>query len=112
VLDEIIKCIGQLSTIVTTTLLKTSYVQGIYVQGAGTQEKPYYAHSARVAGWSQVLDRWEKPGAFAVSDKDIIDKCRECDKDRDTTSTRPNSVYPHHFSSHKKVADQNFKTLP
>jgi transposase len=21
-----------------------------------------------VAGWSQVLDRWEKPGAFAVSD--------------------------------------------
>jgi hypothetical protein len=23
----------------------------------------------RVAGWSQVLDRWEKPGAFAVSDK-------------------------------------------
>jgi hypothetical protein len=51
-----------------TTILKTSYVQGIYVQGAGTQEKPYYAHSARVAGWSQVLDRWEKPGAFAVSD--------------------------------------------
>jgi hypothetical protein len=68
VLDEIIKCIGQLSTIVTTTILKTSYVQGIYVQGAGTQEKPYYAHSARVAGWSQVLDRWEKPDAFAVSD--------------------------------------------
>jgi hypothetical protein len=68
VLDEIIKCIGQLSMIVTTTTLKTSYVQGIYVQGAGTQEKPYYAHSARVAGWSQVLDRWEKPGAFAVSD--------------------------------------------
>jgi hypothetical protein len=68
VLDEIIKCIGQLSTIVTTTIFKTSYVQGIYVQGAGTQEKPYYAHSARVAGWSQVLERWEKPGAFAVSD--------------------------------------------
>jgi hypothetical protein len=67
-LDEIIKCIGQLSTVVTTTILKTSYVQGIYVQGAGTQEKPYYAHSARVAGWSQVLERWEKPGAFAVSD--------------------------------------------
>jgi hypothetical protein len=48
--------------------------------------------------------------------EDIIDKCRECDKDRDTASltasTRPNSVYPHHFSSHKKVADQNFKTLP
>jgi hypothetical protein len=69
VLDEIIKCIGQLSTIVTTTILKTSYVQGIYVQGAGTQEKPYYAHSARVAGWSQVLERWEKPGAFAVSER-------------------------------------------
>jgi hypothetical protein len=34
------------------------------------------------------------------------------DKDRDTAPTRPNSVYPHHFSSHKKVADQNFKTLP
>jgi hypothetical protein len=50
-------------------ILKTSYVQGIYVQGAGTQEKPYYAHSARVAGWSQVLNRWEKPGAFAVSDR-------------------------------------------
>jgi hypothetical protein len=50
VLDEIIKCIGQLSTIVTTTTLKTSYVQGIYVQGAGTQEKPYYAHSAQ-SGW-------------------------------------------------------------
>jgi hypothetical protein len=74
VLDEIIKCIGQLSTIVTTTILKTSYVQGIYVQGAGTQEKPYYAHSARVAGWSQVLERWEKPGAFAVSDKIYIRK--------------------------------------
>jgi hypothetical protein len=71
VLDEIIKCIGQLSTIVTTTILKTSYVQGIYVQGAGTQEKPYYAHSARVAGWSQVLERWEKPGAFAVSDRGL-----------------------------------------
>jgi hypothetical protein len=41
--------------------------------------------------------------------EDIIHKCRECDKDRDT---RPNSVYPHHFSSHKKFADQNFKTLP
>jgi hypothetical protein len=37
--------------------------------------------------------------------EDIIDKCRECDKDRDTASTGPNSVYPHHFSSHKKVAD-------
>jgi hypothetical protein len=69
VLDEIIKCIGQLSTIVTTTIFKTNYVQGIYVQGAGTQEKPYYAHSASMAGWSQVLERWEKPGAFAVSDK-------------------------------------------
>jgi hypothetical protein len=45
--------------------------------------------------------------------EDIIDKCRECDKDRrDTAPTRPNSVYPHHFSSHKKVGDQNFKTLP
>jgi hypothetical protein len=44
--------------------------------------------------------------------EDIIDKCHECDKDRDTAPTRPNSVYPHHFSSHKKVADQNFKTLP
>jgi hypothetical protein len=44
--------------------------------------------------------------------EDIIDKCRECDKDRDTASTRPNSIYPNHFSSHKKVADQNFKTLP
>jgi hypothetical protein len=44
--------------------------------------------------------------------EDIIDKFRECDKDRDTAPTRPNSVYPHHFSSHKKVADQNFKTLP
>jgi hypothetical protein len=82
VLDEIIKCIGQLSTIVTTTTLKTSYVQGIYVQGAGTQEKPYYAHSARVAGWSQVLERWEKPGAFAVSDifpplKDVLSKTRK-----------------------------------
>jgi hypothetical protein len=44
--------------------------------------------------------------------EDIIDECRECDKDRDTASTRPNSVYPHHFSSHKKVADQNFKILP
>jgi hypothetical protein len=45
--------------------------------------------------------------------EDIIDKCRECDKDRDTAPTLPhNSVYPHHFSSHKKVADQNFKTLP
>jgi hypothetical protein len=61
-------CIGQLSTVVRTTTFQTSYVQGIYVQGAGTQEKPYYALSARVAGWSQVLDRWEKPGAFAVSD--------------------------------------------
>jgi hypothetical protein len=43
----------------------------MYLQGADTQEKPYYAHSARVAGWSQVLDRWEKPGAFAVSDKHL-----------------------------------------
>jgi hypothetical protein len=85
VLDEIITCIGQLSTIVTTTILKTSYVQGIYVQGAGTQEKPYYAHSARVAGWSQVLDRWEKPGAFAVSDifpplKDVLSKTKKNNK--------------------------------
>jgi hypothetical protein len=39
--------------------------------------------------------------------EDIIDKCRECDKDRNTASTRPRV-----FSSHKKVADQNFKTLP
>jgi hypothetical protein len=44
--------------------------------------------------------------------EDIIHKCRECDKDRDTAPTRPNSVYPYHFSSHKKVADQSFKTLP
>jgi hypothetical protein len=44
--------------------------------------------------------------------EDIIDKCRECGKDRDTAPTRLNSVYPHHFSSHKKVTDQNFKTLP
>jgi hypothetical protein len=85
VLDEIIKCIGQLSMIVTTTTLKTSYVQGIYVQGAGTQEKPYYAHSARVAGWSQVLDNWEKPGAFAVSDifpllKDVLSKTKKNNK--------------------------------
>jgi hypothetical protein len=45
-------------------------------------------------------------------DIDIIDKCRECDKDRDTAPTRPNSIYPLHFSSHKKIADQHFKTLP
>jgi hypothetical protein len=44
--------------------------------------------------------------------EDIIDKCRECVKDRDTAPTRPNSVYPHHFSSHKKVADQNFISRP
>jgi hypothetical protein len=25
--------------------------------------------------------------------EDIIDKCRECDKDRNTASTRPNSVF-------------------
>jgi hypothetical protein len=85
VLDEIIKCIGQLSTIVTTTTLKTSYVQGIYEQGAGTQEKPYCAHSARVAGWSQVPDRWEKPGAFVVSDifpplKDVLSKTMKNNK--------------------------------
>jgi hypothetical protein len=43
--------------------------------------------------------------------EDIIDKCRECDKDRDTAPTRPNSVYPHHFSSHKKVADQGVSEL-
>jgi hypothetical protein len=60
-------------------------VQGIYVQGAGTQEKPYYAHSARVAGWSQVLDRWEKPDAFAVSDifpplKDVLSKTKKNNK--------------------------------
>jgi hypothetical protein len=35
--------------------------------------------------------------------ENIIDKCRECVKD--TAPTRPNSVYPHHFSSHKKVAE-------
>jgi hypothetical protein len=46
----------------------------MYWSGQVRSEKPYYAHSARVAGWSQVLDRWEKPGAFAVSDS--VNKCR------------------------------------
>jgi hypothetical protein len=35
--------------------------------------------------------------------EDIIDKCRECDKDRDTAPTRPNSVYPHHFRHTKRL---------
>jgi hypothetical protein len=67
------------------SILLRAAVQGIYVQGAGTQEKPYYAHSARVAGWSQVLDNWEKPGAFAVSDifpllKDVLSKTKKNNK--------------------------------
>jgi hypothetical protein len=38
-----------------------------------------------VAGWSQVLDRWEKPGAFAVSDifpplKDVLSKTKKNNK--------------------------------
>jgi hypothetical protein len=44
--------------------------------------------------------------------EDIMDKCRECDKDRDTAPTRPNSVYPHHFSSHKKVCRSEFQDPP
>jgi hypothetical protein len=69
----------------------------------------------------------------------MIDKCRECDKHRSIHNFKGclyrvkqinlhrlqikldgnigatvvrDSVYPHHFSSHKKVADQNFKPLP
>jgi hypothetical protein len=34
--------------------------------------------------------------------EDIIDKCRECDKDRATAPTRPNSVYPHTTFRHTK----------
>jgi hypothetical protein len=35
--------------------------------------------------------------------EDIIDKCRECDKDRDTAPTRPNSVSPTAFRHTRRL---------
>jgi hypothetical protein len=44
--------------------------------------------------------------------EDIIDKCRECDKDRDTASTRPNSVLPPPLFVTQKGCRSEFQDPP
>jgi hypothetical protein len=44
--------------------------------------------------------------------EDIIDKCRECDKDIDTVPTRPNSVYPPPLLVTQKGCRSEFQDPP